>query len=310
MKLVGLLSFYDEPVEDLVACITALWSAGATEIVALDGAYGLYPDGRAASHPNQHAAIHLTCRELGVGCTLRVPAGVWEGNEVEKRNALFALAWTVAEPGDWYWVMDADQVVTRTPADFLERLERSEHDAAEIEVLDVVAQRANRGDWPARFAVRNLFRAQPITVETNHCTYVAADGRYLWGGNGDVKAEHGGHELESCLDLTADVVMEHRPDRRPRERQLAKLCYYRQRDEARIERGTCSRCGAEAVRLVPARWKMTHIGPVAQWAEACEACAEHHDRASRVRLRQMGVDPDTITVENRNGHAPAGMAVR
>jgi hypothetical protein len=36
----------------------------------------------------------------------------WQGNEVEKRSALFALSDTIACPGDWVWVCDADEVVT------------------------------------------------------------------------------------------------------------------------------------------------------------------------------------------------------
>jgi hypothetical protein len=110
--------FYDEPVPELVACIKGLHDAGVTELVAVDGAYALYPDGQPASDPNQHAAIVLACRRLGMGCTLHVPARVWAGNEVEKRTFLFKLGWTVAEEGDWFWVQDADMVPVEVPDDF------------------------------------------------------------------------------------------------------------------------------------------------------------------------------------------------
>jgi hypothetical protein len=53
---------------------------------------------------------------------------------------------------------------------------------------------------------------------------------------------------------------------------------------------------------------MTRIGPVAEWAEACEPCAVRLERVSATQLRQLGVNPDAITIENRNGQAPAGMA--
>jgi hypothetical protein len=310
VRLIGLLSFYDEPIADLTSCIKGLHDAGVDEIVALDGAYALYPDGKPASHPNQHAAIHLACRQLGMGCTLHVPASVWSGNEVEKRTVLFKHAWAVAEPGDWFWVMDADQVVTKVPDDLRDRLTATDRDSAEVEFFDTVAAKIRQPDWPERFAVRDLFRAQPITVQTNHCTYVAGDGRLLWGGNGDMVVEHDGRPLEPCLDLTDLVEVEHRPDRRPTDRLRAKLVYYRQRDDAKIERGICSRCGSDSVRLVPTKWRMTRLGPVANWAEACDPCGSELERVSRIRLRQLGVDPDRATVENRNGHAPQGMAAR
>ena len=309
-RIIGLLSFYDEPVADLTACVQSLHAAGVDHVVACDGAFALYPDGKPASHPNQHAALVLACRQLGVGLTLHVPSEVWAGNEVQKRSFTFSLGWAVARDGDWFWVMDADQVVTRVPPDFKERLAATEYDAAAVEFLDVVALRANQRDWPACFDVRDLFRAQEIRVETNHCTYIAGDGRLLWGGNGDIKTEHAGAKLEPCLDLTDVVRVEHRPDRRPSDRQLGKLQYYARRDEEKVERGHCARCGVPAVRLVATRWRMTKLGPVAEWTEACEPCAERLDAAGRRQLRQLGADPDRITIENRNGSAPTGMAVR
>lgn len=296
-RLIGLLSFYDEPPQDLVACIKGLHDAGVDELVAVDGAYALYPGGTACSHPNQHAAIHLACRELGMGCHLHVPRTVWEGNEVEKRTFLFAAGLLVAEPGDWYWPQDADMVPTVVPADLKERLAATEHDAADVQILDVVALEAKQKDWPPRFDLRGLFRAQPLTVKTNHITYMTDDGRMLRGWDGDDVP------LEPALDLT-DLVVEHRPHTRPRERQLAKLQYYATRDEAQVERGACSRCGKQATDLVATGWRWTDIGPVADWVEACEACAEVFDSEGRERLRELGIDPDSVQVENRNGNAP------
>jgi hypothetical protein len=304
MKLIGLLSFYDEPVPDLLACIASLAEHGVDELVAVDGAYALYPGGRARSHPDQHAAIVLACRQVGMGCTLHVPRTVWRGNEVEKRTFMFSLANATASDGDWFWVMDADQVVLETPEDFKDRLQATDRLVAAVTFKDTVAERLNLKNMPVRFSVRDLFRAQPITVETNHCTYVAGDGRLLWGGNGDVVQERLGQPLEPCLDLMDDVLVEHRPDRRPDERMRGKFGYYRNRDAAKIERGPCSQCGAKADRLVTIGWRMTAIGPVGDWTEACEECAPLLDKIARVELVRIGVDPDSVTPENRNGHAP------
>jgi hypothetical protein len=304
MKLVGLLSFYDEPVPTLLTCIASLAEHGVDELVAVDGAYALYPGGRARSHPDQHAAIVLACREVGMSCTLHTPRTVWRGNEVEKRTFMFDLAWATARDGDWFWVMDADQVVLETPEDFKERLANTDMLVGAVTFKDTVAERINQRDMPTRFSVRDLFRAQKITVETNHCTYVAGDGKLLWGGNGDVVQERLGHPLEPCLDLMDDVLVEHRPDHRPDDRLRGKLAYYRARDEQKVERGECSQCGQRADRLVPIRWRMTEIGPVGDWTEACDGCAPLLDRVARAELVRIGVDPDSVTPENRNGHPP------
>jgi hypothetical protein len=70
MRLHALMSFYDEPIETLIASIATLPLAGVDHLVALDGRYGLYPGDTAVSDANQHAAIVMTCRELGIACTL------------------------------------------------------------------------------------------------------------------------------------------------------------------------------------------------------------------------------------------------
>lgn len=300
MRLHGLLCFYDEPVADLAACVGALARAGVDHLVAVDGAYALYPDAQPASHPNQHAAIVLACREAGIACTLHVPSEVWAGNEPAKRTFLFALANVSADDGDWFWVQDADMVVTRWPDDLKARLADTDCVTAELEVLDVVAQRAKQLDWPERFAFRGLYCAQSITVGPSHCIYRGEDGSALWNGSGiDVDA--------SALDLTDVLEVEHRPDRRPHERQVAKMQYYAARDESGFERGKCFRCPSPAVRFVAFRWKRSAIGPVSDWVEACGDCADSLESLGRSRLRQLGFDPACVRVENRNGRIPAGV---
>lgn len=297
MKLIGLLCWYDEPARMLIACIKGLRDAGVTHLVAVDGAYALYPDAKAASDPVQQGAIVTACRELGMTCTLHVPAEPWQGNEVEKRGFLFELGWTVADEGDWFWVQDADQIVTRWPTNLLDVLASTEADAAEVEFVDVVAQRAQQKDWPERFVVRSLFRAQPIKVGPAHCNYWTADGRSLWNGSGNIDGTE-------PLDLSGVVEVEHRPDVRPHERQAAKMQFYALRDDLGIERGDCHKCGERAARLVAYRWRMSSIGPVAEWHECCEACAVKVERRSEYELRALGVDPESVRVENRNGRIP------
>lgn len=301
MRLIGLLSWYDEKPETLITMIASLAEAGVDQLVALDGAYALYPDGEPASDPNQLAAILLTCRTLGMGCTVHVPSKVWEGNEPEKRTALFAHGWTVADEGDWFLVADADTVLTQVPDDLKDRLEQTDRQVAVVEVLDVLAQQIGQADWPERFEYAALFKAQPITVGPHHAQYWAADGQSLWVGNGE-------RTPVPALDLTQEVLIEHRPNVRDADRDRRKLVYYRQRDESRVERGDCSKCGRPAVRLVATQWRWSEIGPVGDWAEACEACAKHMEKASARALRRMGIDPDSVTPENRQGRAPEAVA--
>lgn len=303
MRLIALLSWFDEPIEDLVACITSAQEHGVDHVVAVDGKYALYPADEHVSDSRQHAAVVLACRQLGLGLTLHVPAAEWAGGEVEKRTFHFALAHAVSQPGDWFWIMDADEIVVKTPPDLKDRLRATELDCADIEAEDAVAVRLNLKDMPERFSVRHLFRAQPITVVTNHITYVSGDGRLLWGYAG------GDQPLEDALDLTEDVLIEHHPDRRrSRERLLAKYQYYAQRNAEKVERGPCDLCGEPAVELLPTRWRMTGIGPVADWMEACAVCRPKVETVNRITLEQMGINPDSVVAENRMGRAPQATA--
>lgn len=300
MNLIALLSWFDEPTPTLVDCLKALAVAGVDHVVAVDGRYALYPADHDQSHPNEYATIILACRELGMRCTIHQPDGPWERGEVEKRTFLFALGLSVAEPGDWFWVQDADQVVMSVPDDFKARLEVTEHDVAEVEICDVVALQANQPNWPPYFTMRALFRAQPITVGPAHCMYRADDGSLLWGYECDGR-------MAPALDLSADVLVEHRPNQRSMERQRAKLTYYTQRDAAGIERGPCESCGEPSTGLQPTRWRWTDIGPVADWMECCDQHATQVQAENTVELRELGIDPDSIVVESRNGRAPAAV---
>lgn len=289
MNLIGLLSWFDEPVPSLLASLRAMAEAGTDHIVACDGRYALYSADHDCSHPNEYAAIVLACRELGMRCTIHQPSGPWEGGEVEKRTFLFALALSVAQEGDWFWVQDADQVVMHVPADFKARLHATEHDVATVRIHDIVAAAANVPTWPADFTMPALFRAQPITVGPAHCQYNAADGTLLWGYDGDARQA-------PALDLSDVVLVEHRPQDRPQERLVAKHVYYAARDAARIERSVCEFCGKPATGQQPARWRMTELGPVATWVECCEECKAKLEIVNEVELRKFGIDVDTMQV--------------
>lgn len=297
MRIVGLLSFWNEPVEAVAACLTTLRDrVGMEALVALDGAYAMFPGATPASPRDRQAAVALACRELGVDCRLVVPTRVWAG-EVEKRTALFEFGLAHAEPGDWFFVQDADVVVLEAAADLRERLAATDRPAANVRVRDAAAP-ANHPAWPKEYdSLRPLFRAQPIHLETNHFTYLGADGEVLWQG--------GGADEVPGLDLTEHVLLEHRPNVRDRVRQEAKHVYYVDRDEAAIELGDCA-CGAAATGRVEVGWRRSRDGSVVadRIVDACDRCSRRLRARARRELLRVGVDPATVVVSHRHGRAP------
>jgi hypothetical protein len=222
--IAALLSWYDEPPEALRDLIGSLTKIPVTRLVALDGAYALYPDGQNRSNSLQHAAIIHACQHHGIQLTIETPATVWAGNEVEKRNRLFELAETVTTPDDWYMVVDADELVLKAPGDIPERLNGTPFDVAGITLHE-----PGHPLGPIRFDTFPMFfRAiRGLRCHQDHFTYRTPDGRLLWGNAKTAR-------LEPRADLT-DILVEHRNQLRHYDRRKAALDYYRTRDEAGVE---------------------------------------------------------------------------
>jgi hypothetical protein len=227
-----LLCWYDEPCSALAATIIGLRTAQVDHVIAVDGAYLLYPDGRAHSSNDQAATIQATCRELGMGCTVHVPQNRWCGNEVEKRTAMFRLALAASEPGDWWISMDADMVVTQAPADLKTQLRDTDLDAAyctmtEPQSQDRAPEQARQFEWhDGSYLIRLMFRAQELRCDTKHCHYVAGD-RTLWAPQNTA--------LEEPAITIPDLVVEHRDQQRTAVRRALKQEYYSRRDRMGIE---------------------------------------------------------------------------
>ena len=237
MRLIGLLSLYAERPSWLAASVASYRVAGIDHLVALDGAYALFPGGAARSPGVEADALMEICNAHDVGLTLVRPATTWAGNEVEKRTSLFRHADALAVPNeDWYLNIDADELVTRaldgwrdaladTPLDCAELLlwEREDRDSEPCAQVD----RALRVDPLSHAPIRKLFRAIPgIRCVGNHYTWVTPDGRQLWGNRVKVPG----------LDLTEQLHVEHRTQYRGLLRRDASHEYYRLRDAAGIER--------------------------------------------------------------------------
>lgn len=221
MKVIGLLSWYEEPASWLAECVAGLAKV-CDHLVAVDGPYALFPGStrKPASGSEQADTIARAAAGAGIGCTVHVPREPWWGNEVEKRSYMFRLAMTMAEPGiDWLVRVDADEVVTQVPPDTRKLLAETDLNVAEVTMWE-------RGDGQdSQFPLRVAFRALPgIRVQQAHyvVTAPAVDGTLrVLVGNDTV------HRAEPALPLW-DVRLEHRTGQRPAMRRALKDQYYAQ----------------------------------------------------------------------------------
>jgi hypothetical protein len=194
--ITGLLSWYDEDPGWLYESVSSALAL-CDRVVALDGAYALFPEGKPHSPPEQVAAIERA------GGTVYQPETVWAGNQVEKRTHLFQL-----EAAEWFFVFDADELVVRVPGDARRRLERTQADVA---VYTLGGDRYHRG----------LFRGLPnLRVEGRHDHYLAEkDGETV-----HLRGDADRYRLEPFLSLT-DLRVQHR--RREKERLQTSAVYDR-----------------------------------------------------------------------------------
>lgn len=192
MRIVGLLAWFDEEPDWLftaVACAAKL----CDHVVALDGAYALFPNAEARSPFEQHRAIEKAAHTSEIGLTLKAPEEPWQGNQIEKRSALFEIGKQVTDERDWFLVFDADEFVARVPLDARSRLERAREDVA---VYTLGGERYHRG----------LFRAlRSLRVEDAHYHYVAERGEQTIHLRGNEAV----HRLERFFTLTDLRVYDH-----------------------------------------------------------------------------------------------------
>lgn len=239
MRLIGLLSWFDERPTWLTECISTYHQAGITHLVAIDGRYQLYPAAHNRSSFANHDAIISTCRGLNLPLTLHIPSEPWAGNEIEKRTHLFRLADTISTDGeDWYLIIDADERVTHATKNWTSLLETTDLDTAAVLLTETEPR-----DTPAAACVdrqtdhnpvttgpiRKLFRSHHGTqVVRNHYTYVDRFGDTLWSGR------YGAMVPE--LDLTQHVTVNHLTKWRSQHRYHASHNYYRERNQVGAEK--------------------------------------------------------------------------
>ena len=211
VRIVAVLSWYDEPVDWLRECVAS--ARFCDHLIAVDGAYAAFPGvlEMPSSPPVQSQAI----REAWPGCTVHVQPDPWSG-EVAKRDFMFRLA---ADGGaDWVFRIDADEIVTNVPEDLREQLARTTQYVAESTFMY-----ERTPGWPlAASQLRCLFRALPgISGSGAHSRVTAeADGKRMMLA---------GPDLEICepAEPIAGLRMRHRSHERTADRQLRKADYYK-----------------------------------------------------------------------------------
>lgn len=231
MKLVGILCWYDEPVSQLAACV-ASFAPALDHLVAVDGAYWLYPGAmqRPASDREQAETITSVCGAVGLSLTLHVPNEPFMGNEVEKRNLSLDLARTVAGAEDYVVVFDADMEAHHVAGDLRSQLEEERPLVASyglgrsLEACESIYQLLPSLVYgPAHWTI-SIDRAE-VDGETD-CP------RVFVRGNRDL------HDVVDPYDLTRELKVDHHHNVRSTDRRQAARDYYRRRDELGVERLT------------------------------------------------------------------------
>lgn len=209
MRIFACLAWFDEDPRWLAAS-AASFAKLADHVIAVDGAYLMYPEGRPASGGEQAESVTAACRANGLGCTLHVPETVWMGNEVEKRNAYVKLAAALGTAHeDWLLVLDGDEEISQVSGLTRGDLEASELSAADVGFWTTDELRSWYGPTRRLYRLLEGMEYGP-THYTVQGTTVSGE-RVFVNGRGPVYGE----TLEPALDLTSQVRVEHKHHLRP-----------------------------------------------------------------------------------------------
>jgi hypothetical protein len=237
VKIIALLSWYDELPEHLDECVRSLEGV-ADSLIAIDGAYELFPGGQTKSPFEQWQVLQKAAIEaLGAEWQLRYPQKLWpRPGEVGKRKAMWAYGLELAEQNllgspDWLFWVDADEYVEWVVdgrGGLRERLETTERHVAEVAM---VQREEKPGGVDMTYPIRRFFRALPeLTCHDAHyhMTALAPGGERLTVlGNENY---HG--QLAPAEDLTQLLRLRHRKGERNFDRARARDGYYRVRQDS------------------------------------------------------------------------------
>ena len=222
MRLVAIMSYFDEQPAFLSAAVSSMALAEVDHLVAIDGPYALYPDSmlRSRSNLEQTAAILGAAHGIGIGVTIHVPNRPWLGNEIEKRNALFDIS-RAALPDltseDWFVIVDSDEYIEKGVGTKAE-LDQASEDVGYYQLLEPDGTPNH---------IRALYRWHPdlCLTKTHYGFRHGQEGTLLWDG--------GGLPAAVLVDI---LVLRHMERDSMSERFRNKWAYYRAREDTQIER--------------------------------------------------------------------------
>lgn len=225
--IVALLSWWNEEPSWLVRTVAGV-GRFADHLIAVDGAY----EHMGGSHDQPHSsgdqadAILAAADGAGIGVTIHRPRLPWVGDEVAKRTWMFRVAGLVAEPGDWLFVVDADEIPVEVPATLHQQLGAAEAEGLEVATI-TLSTPPSRGIYTAR----RFFRYDPtLRVVGRHYHYAVGpddNPRFLWGNGDDLRVLPAGH-IEGFRS-------EHWTGKRHPFRREAQINYYARRDREGLE---------------------------------------------------------------------------
>jgi hypothetical protein len=225
--IIGLLSWWDEDPKWLTRAVVSL-APFVHHLVAVDGAYesmdGSYD--RPTSPGPQADAVVAAADGVGLGLTLHIPSAPWVGDQIAKRTFVFRMADLFAAPGDWLFVVDADEIVTNVPHDLERQLEQAREDGFEAAIVEQ-SDLPDRGIQPSR---RFYLHDPSLRVEGGHFRFVA-------GTNGDRRLVRGDERVEEVVPAATirGFRFEHWSSSRMPYRRDLQRAYYRRRWDQGLE---------------------------------------------------------------------------
>ena len=257
MKICGILSWYDEAPHWLATAVAG-FARVCDLIVAVDGAYALYPGARPCSHPQQAEAVLSAAEAAGVACLLHRPQKLFFGNEVEKRNLTLRLAAPFLGEDDWVLAFDADCHVFKCDQIRVRgELENTDALLASYTFLNVedafvnpdLARLSSVDDFSTESTgrTRDIYRWHPSLLYGPQHWVVSRefDGERLW-------LRHSKDGVDSH-DLDASLVVYHRSRDRAKVRQDAQQGYYDARELHGVEEMLPGDPAANGVGLMKVR---------------------------------------------------------
>jgi len=258
MKLVVLMSFFDEDPEWLKRSVLSLAPLPVTDLVVLDGPYHGYPSEGDSSPDSNYEALDQACDQLGIYLRYHSEGRM---SEVDKRARLFELGEKFTTEDDWFMILDADEELELIDGPF----------TLEGNVGEITLYEPDTGET---MYIRIFFRAlRGLTVEGNHHTYVAGD-KVLWGLHG--------HETEAAHDT--NLIFSHHTHGRHPDRKGAADEYYRVREEQGLEKFRCHWCGEwTTIHKLPWDWRYVGNDLRAAFVATCDECLPLAEELSKIQ---------------------------